>query len=475
MIKFTRLLAFAAMLFISSEVFAWDGHSSDISWFSSSKTEYHIANAEQLKGLSDLVLVGNDFEGKTIILDNDIDLGYSSWQPIGGNTYNAARFNGIFDGQNHKIKAVHPALSEDSYYPLKTYGLFGSVGEQSIIKNLSITGGSQIAPASNDNTICAGGIAGESYGTIENVQVEFSITASDKSYNDIANLYVGGVCGKGNSIVKAKSSGTIGFAYANVQWRISDLSGTAGFGGIAGQAKEIKIAQSNSEISAWGKNMTFVGGIVGKMQDGSVENTCFYGKLSIVKDIWYNPSAFLTGCSGIIGGGFGGNTLSVSNCISAPSNYNVQVSAIYLAPIVGDSNSNNWTGNNNYYTLPPTVSDNLGQATTEGFLCKGNVLDGFDNNIWDFPNGELPSLKDLQWQNTTSISNVEQKQLPQFSINQNEVTITNIEPNTRFTVYNVQGSKVLSEKINPNESITLLNGTYIIKLGNSTYKIAICR
>ena len=64
----------------------WDG-TADTSWYTSAPdaSEYHISTAEQLAGLAQLV---NDkatpvlFGGKTIYLDNDLDLSVSQLTPI---------------------------------------------------------------------------------------------------------------------------------------------------------------------------------------------------------------------------------------------------------------------------------------------------------------------------------------------------------------------------------------------------------
>jgi hypothetical protein len=140
---------------------------------------------------------------------------------------------------------------------------------------------------------------------------------------------------------------------------------------------------------------------------------------------------------------------------------------------VGDIVSQDCMGSNNYYTLPPTSSDKLGKITTETVLRNGDVIDGFDSNIWDFTKGELPTLKDLKWDSETSIEGVQKSLNPQLSIKTNEVTFDNIEINTQYRVYDVQGTEILSGKINTNESIRLTKGTYIIKLGNATYKVGL--
>lgn len=51
----------------------WD-KTADVSWFDGTKTEFLIETEEQLAGLAKLVNDGNEFEGITIKLGNDMDL-----------------------------------------------------------------------------------------------------------------------------------------------------------------------------------------------------------------------------------------------------------------------------------------------------------------------------------------------------------------------------------------------------------------
>ena len=81
------LLPTAVMAEENSNVDTWDG-TADTSWYTSAPdaSEYLISTAEQLAGLAQLV---NDkatpvlFGGKTIYLDNDLDLSGTQWTPIG--------------------------------------------------------------------------------------------------------------------------------------------------------------------------------------------------------------------------------------------------------------------------------------------------------------------------------------------------------------------------------------------------------
>lgn len=59
----------------------WDG-TADTSWYTGHETEseYHITTAEQLAGLAQLINTGTiTFEGKTVYLDNDLDLDKREW------------------------------------------------------------------------------------------------------------------------------------------------------------------------------------------------------------------------------------------------------------------------------------------------------------------------------------------------------------------------------------------------------------
>lgn len=127
----------------------WDG-TADTSWYTGHETEseYHITTAEQLAGLAQLINTGTiTFEGKTVYLDNDLDLDKREWISIGkgkGGSQAAYSFCGIFDGQGHVISNLY---SRDSLMPKTNVGddeencyrqgLFGNVYDGEV-KNLGI-------------------------------------------------------------------------------------------------------------------------------------------------------------------------------------------------------------------------------------------------------------------------------------------------------------------------------------------------
>lgn len=92
---------------------------------------YHIYTGEELAWMAEQTQNGFSFEGKTIVLENDIDLDFIPWNPIGVNRYQP--FMGIFDGNGKEISNLMLYS-----YPYDSYvGLFG-VTKNGTLKDFSI-------------------------------------------------------------------------------------------------------------------------------------------------------------------------------------------------------------------------------------------------------------------------------------------------------------------------------------------------
>lgn len=205
---------------------------------------YKISTADGLRALADIVDNGYNFEDKTVVLGNDIDLnggGSNRWTPIGryndesgsDTTYS---FNGTFDGQGHTISGLYidtEPENPDIHMNISGFqGLFGRVGEQGTIKNLALDGeiiannNSGSFAAENKGTIenCystvkihvvaqnggSGGIAGENSGTIRNCY--FAGEAVIQAYG-----YFAGICYDNNrgTLENCYSAGT-----TNAMWQV---------------------------------------------------------------------------------------------------------------------------------------------------------------------------------------------------------------------------------------------------------------
>ena len=122
------------------EDYTWDGISKDYSWYSADAPSYSLSTPEQFAALAQLVRGGNSMAGKTITLENDIDLAGYNWTTIGTGSRdamqdegdNSGSFQGIFDGQNHTISGLTISISGTSDDDPTGVGFFGTTNDATI-------------------------------------------------------------------------------------------------------------------------------------------------------------------------------------------------------------------------------------------------------------------------------------------------------------------------------------------------------
>ena len=178
------------------------GAAEDLGYIYDSNTKtYTVYNANGLMNIAELVNGGKS--DINITLDTDIDLTGKDWTPIGTDYDNS--YKGTFDGGGHTITGL-TFTTNDEYA-----GLFGWLNRAGTVKNVVMDG---IQITCNHRLGYAGGVAGFSWGTIENCSVSGSVSGT---------VYVGGVVGAqiGGSITGCSSSATV--------------KGTVDVGGVAGQ------------------------------------------------------------------------------------------------------------------------------------------------------------------------------------------------------------------------------------------------
>ena len=235
----------------------WDG-TADISWYTDHETdtEYHFTTAEQLAGLAQLVndkTASVSFEGKTIYLDNDLDLSGSQWTPIGDGSNHRRFFAGTFNGQHHKIMNLNHHYTGNE---VVRNGLFGVVSDGGTLKNLLVI---DADIASNDGSLLAGILADwVDGGTVENCYT------SGKIENNVGDKMVGGLIGQCTGSTQVKGCGSD----ATVISTESDEDHVDTVGGLIGQWENS--ADSSSITDCWFggsvscKNIySAVGGILG--------------------------------------------------------------------------------------------------------------------------------------------------------------------------------------------------------------------
>ena len=203
---------------------------------------YTVTSAEGLKNIAKLVNEQWNL-GINITLTADINLSGIDWTPIGID-YNH-QYTGTFNGGGHTITGL---TVTGSY---KYAGLFGDIDENGTVKNVVLEG---VQITSDNSSGYAGGVAGDSWGTIENCSVSGSVSGT---------TFAGGVVGSqwGGSITGCNSSATV--------------KGVIFAGGIAGETNSGAsltgcYATDDVTVENDGTNNSHAGGVVGYNGGGTL-------------------------------------------------------------------------------------------------------------------------------------------------------------------------------------------------------------
>jgi hypothetical protein len=275
------------------KAWVWDGKSIDITWFDPSADSYHIKTPAQLAGLAALVNglynreidtvagkasyiqvntglgdddgpqgnnkstatyhYGNyDFAGKTVYLDNDINMGEgNNYMPVGGQylmkrndstTRIDASFNGVFDGRGHSVYIYADRhVSTGNYGDGSSVGLIGRLGNHD-----------------NEGARASGQ-------TVKNVAVHGTVRA---------NRSVGGVVGK---IGKTQGGAAIENCANFAAISSTDAKGVGGIVGAAWNGGEIRNCYNAGAVN--GTHPNPAGGIAGSAEI-PVVNSYSHGKVT---------------------------------------------------------------------------------------------------------------------------------------------------------------------------------------------------
>lgn len=389
---------------VKAETSVWDGYSYSLDWYTSgSGAVYHIKTAADLAGLSRCFSTGyylyGKFEGRTIILDNDIDLAGYEWTPIGildeNNYY--YEFAGAFDGNNHTIKGLSITKTTDNPY-IKSVGLFGycPFSESFSVKNLKVEGNITLKNVnlSSGSSLYVGGIVGYT-GTsapIENCQSNVNISVEIMT-GDFVKANCGGIIGNISNSERTELCKNC-YSKGNINVVLNN-SNEARIGGIIGNLTcnntIVSSCVSDCNITVSNGKSSDVGGIIGCASCKAVENSLFRGAINLEY-----PNYGLAG--GIVGVNFDCNLFN--SCLMTG-----QISKMYgtgwLSAISG-TQSGTIVANNCYYLSGIPNSTPYGTAVSEFELKSGNPLNGFDESIWCFTQGEYPTLQFMK--NTYTIS-----------------------------------------------------------------------
>lgn len=314
------MATFSEVVVVADMENAWNGEF-DYTWYDASKTEFIIANADQLAAFSAIVggmdgQTKNDFDKKTVKLVSDINLGDAEdennsnliFYPIGyhnstGNykkvsggsvTSNVSSFSGTFDGNGHTI----------SNFYQNTWEMFGDYND-----------GYSGTPNHYKDAM---GLFGYVYGgTVKNLTVDnFS---SDGEFTP-------------TGVIAAYAAGDATFeniAITNCNPRVYN-TGNGGIIGIAGSTgtdddsdivlKNITVDNSNKISALWGSWDVACGGLVGMYRgnvDGSgnatgdtisFENCHVAAQIDVYNDVCANYQYYAYRYAGMIIGSIRHNT-----------------------------------------------------------------------------------------------------------------------------------------------------------------------
>ena len=237
---------------------------------------YTVTSAEGLKNIAKLV---NEEWNLSIdiTLTSDIDLSGIDWTPIGID-YNH-RYAGTFDGNGKTITGLTVTTS-DQYA-----GLFGCIGsggtvQNVVLENVQINGANYV-----------GGVAGWSYGKIENCSVSGSvssnstaggvvgyqsdgaITGCNSSATVKGMVRAGGVAGATNS--GASLTGCYATGSVSVENNTTSAAYAGGVVGSNGASSTLTACYATGSVTGSGSGTIYTGGVTGTNDCGTL-TACYH-------------------------------------------------------------------------------------------------------------------------------------------------------------------------------------------------------
>ena len=242
---------------------------------------YTVTSAEGLKNIAKLV----NEEWKSdinITLTADINLSGIDWTPIGID-YNH-QYTGTFNGGGHTITGL-TVTGSDQYA-----GLFGRIGSGGTVKNVTLK---DVKIESNHSSGNVGGVAGWSYGNIENcsvsgsvssnstaggvvgAQLSGSITGCSSSATVKGVAYAGGIAGYTNG--GASLTGCYATGSVSVENNTTSAAYAGGVVGNNGSSSTLKACYAWGSVTGSGSGTVYVGGVTGSNDLGTL-TACYHAK-----------------------------------------------------------------------------------------------------------------------------------------------------------------------------------------------------
>ena len=243
---------------------------------------YTVTSAEGLKNIAKLVNEQWNL-GINITLTADINLSGIDWTPIGID-YNH-QYTGTFDGGGHTITGLTVTTS-DQYA-----GLFGYLS--GTVKDVTLK---DVKIESNNGMSAVGGVAGCSYGNIENCSVSGSVSVSGTNsiaggvvgYQLVGSItgcsssaivkgvaYAGGIAGYTNG--GASLTGCYATGSVSVENNTTSAAYAGGVVGNNGSSSTLKACYAWGSVTGSGSGTVYVGGVTGSNDLGTL-TACYHAK-----------------------------------------------------------------------------------------------------------------------------------------------------------------------------------------------------
>ncbi len=305
---------------------------------------YMISNVNQLVNVENYP--NAHFKLQNDIVLNNVNSGKYNIKPMFSDDN---MFNGVFDGNGHKISNL-TIYNTTTFYA----GLFACIGESGCVKNLIL----ENVDLKGTNYI--GAVAGYSLGVIENCTVNGEINyLSENSYK----VFIGGIVGRiDNKIDKCSS---------NVNIICTELNGEANLGGLAGYIDGESLSLSDcfavgNILCESEKSTLYAGGLFG--YSGSINLINCYA----TGDITVNNNYLNNGCHVYVGG-FIGRDFSITCSITISNGYatgDITATGCEYTYAGGFVGSGSLTVSNSYTTGDITATGDY-DAYAGGFVGDG--------------------------------------------------------------------------------------------------------
>ena len=255
----------------------------DLGYTIESDGSYTVTSADGLMNVAELVNGGKT--DINITLTADIDLTGKDWTPIGTDYDNS--YKGTFDGGGHTITGL-TVTTYDKYA-----GLFGWLNSAGTVKNVVMEG---VQITNNHSSGFAGGVVGNSWGTIENCSVSGSvssnstaggvvgyqsdgaITGCNSSATVKGMVRAGGVAGATNS--GASLTGCYATGSVSVENNTTSAAYAGGVVGSNGESSTLTACYATGSVTGSGSGTIYTGGVTGSNDLGTL-TACYHAKWTV--------------------------------------------------------------------------------------------------------------------------------------------------------------------------------------------------